>query len=1125
MHAGKVSLWDTAAYLDQFDIVLLSEARCLTWDDSLLPNHSVTFTAASEEGKAGEGIVIAVRKHRDYHAQDWASDTNTALWVKVQFVGCPTPLLIASCYVPPAGSGQLRTLDVITRFTSLSAQVVAARAEGHVILAGDFNARVSSLPDSRVGDARGCTDEGVNAHGVRLLELCKDTDMLLCTGRVPGDTEAAPTFKARAHTQATRPDHVIVSVDTLPLFSHIVVNTGRKDSDHHPIEMTLQVNVAASVPVPCIGAPLSRVKWQPSARHAYADALRNVASASLDACKGHAVAGELDAAFETLDAGVRVAAAMCSMPARTGGHQRQARVHAPFFDAECRQLKRDVRARARRGGDPAEVRALERAYHNTVRSKRRAHRLAQLQRLLDELHCDPRAFWKRLKTQQSDVPEQLKPVQMWAGYLRRVANLQLPDIAVLPHTSFPVQPSPPVAHADALNAPISLGEVLVGLRKLHNGRATGMQGLPAELFRYAKDVQESGMPPPEHVLAPALVAVLNSAFVAGRVPASVNGSLITPVHKKGSKLDTLNYRPIAVTEPLMRLYASILNARVLKYTESVGLRAETQAGFRPKLSTVHQLFTLQHFVDTQNHAKQPLYCCFLDLKGAYDRVNRVLLWEALRRLGIDGRMLSAIQSLYANSTVAMKIGNRMGPGLPSETGLKQGCPLSPTLFGLFADGLHRHLLQRCPGVGPPLRNGTYVPDLGYADDFALLATTPADLQRLIDAAVEFCDQTGMVISVDKTKVVVFCSCVPGPFEWHCGGAPLHWVQQFEYLGALFDGAHGINVTFGKLHRNMWGAWAQLRQQYGKLQCSLSVGLLLRLYDACVPPTASYGCEVWGLRSLPAGDSRRGRAALASSHLKILKDIAGVPTSVHAAILLKELNQQKLDCLWWRRILKFWNNLAALPAGNFHRQVALDDCWDAITRNVKNWAWAFMLGLRQIGYEFTIRFDTLVPVEIDGVMQLLDAQALQVWADIDICPRTCPSRNATLCTYRRWFARPDCLRRPGQLFQQPLSARCLRVFLKFRMGCHSLPNVSGRWARVPRAQRLCLHCAQQVIGDERHLVFECPVLQFLRDRYRGLFGADIVTMQQFMWQLDIVGVAHFVMDCFDYLDAASSSNQP
>jgi hypothetical protein len=159
------------------------------------------------------------------------------------------------------------------------------------------------------------------------------------------------------------------------------------------------------------------------------------------------------------------------------------------------------------------------------------------------------------------------------------------------------------------------------------------------------------------------------------------------------------------------------------------------------------------------------------------------------------------------------------------------------------------------------------------------------------------------------------------------------------------------------------------------------------------------------------------------------------------------------------------------------------------------------------------------------MQLLDAQALQVWNNIDICPRTCVSSNATLCTYHRWFAKPDCLRHPCQLLQQPLSARCLHLLSKFRMGCHSLPNVSGRLARVPRPQRLCMRCAQQVIVDKHHLVFERPALQSIRDKYPGLFGADIVSMQQFMWQLDIVGVAHFVMDCFDYLDAGSPSNQP
>ena len=59
-------------------------------------------------------------------------------------------------------------------------------------------------------------------------------------------------------------------------------------------------------------------------------------------------------------------------------------------------------------------------------------------------------------------------------------------------------------------------------------------------------------------------------------------------------------------------------------------------------------------------------------------------------------------------------------------------------------------------------------------------------------------------------------------------------------------------------------------------CSTSVGLLMRLYNACSPSTASYGCEVWGMRDLP-GDTRRGRDALGTWNLSILKALAGVPT--------------------------------------------------------------------------------------------------------------------------------------------------------------------------------------------------------------------------------------------------------
>ena len=121
-------------------------------------------------------------------------------------------------------------------------------------------------------------------------------------------------------------------------------------------------------------------------------------------------------------------------------------------------------------------------------------------------------------------------------------------------------------------------------------------------------------------------------------------------------------------------------------------------------------------------------------------------------------------------------------------------------------------------------------------------------------------------------------------------------------------------------------------------------------------------------------------------------------------------------------------------------MTVGDVIAAIAANVKNRPWAFIRGPRDLGYEFTIRCDTLVPVAFAAVLQLLDARAGQVWLGID---RTCPSQGATLCTYERWFARPQGLYRPCPLLQQPLSPRCMCTFLCFRMGAHSLPKYLGQ----------------------------------------------------------------------------------
>ena len=50
----------------------------------------------------------------------------------------------------------------------------------------------------------------------------------------------------------------------------------------------------------------------------------------------------------------------------------------------------------------------------------------------------------------------------------------------------------------------------------------------------------------------------------------------------------------------------------------------------------------------------------------------------------------------------------------------------------------------------------------------------------------------------------------------------------------------------------------------------------------------------------------------------------------------------------------------------------------------------------------------------------------------------------------------------------------------------------------------------------------PAMQPVRDRYPALFSPAQGTMQLFMWQQDIVGVAHCIMDCFDAFGALTDA---
>ena len=85
-----------------------------------------------------------------------------------------------------------------------------------------------------------------------------------------------------------------------------------------------------------------------------------------------------------------------------------------------------------------------------------------------------------------------------------------------------------------------------------------------------------------------------------------------------------------------------------------------------------------------------------------------------------------------------------------------------------------------------------------ADDVTLMASSLQGLQRLIDIVCQFRAPMGMIASVANTKVIIFYTAFPGPFQCCCAGKQLEIMIEYKYLGILFNAVHGMAMTFPML---------------------------------------------------------------------------------------------------------------------------------------------------------------------------------------------------------------------------------------------------------------------------------------------------------------------------------------
>jgi hypothetical protein len=189
-------------------------------------------------------------------------------------------------------------------------------------------------------------------------------------------------------------------------------------------------------------------------------------------------------------------------------------------------------------------------------------------------------------------------------------------------------------------------------------------------------------------------------------------------------------------------------------------------------------------IEQQQHQQQGMYCCFVDFKKAYDSVPRDMLWQKLERIGVQGWMLQAIKTLYHNVQMCVKGDSHYSIQFTSQIGVKQGCPLSPTLFGLYIDDLETIIVERANGLDLPALGDSPLPPLLYADDLALVSSTYRGLQKQLDLLEDYATDWGLTLNTAKTVVVVFqrgAETTRKP-TWTYAGKTIQEEDSFTYLG-------------------------------------------------------------------------------------------------------------------------------------------------------------------------------------------------------------------------------------------------------------------------------------------------------------------------------------------------------
>jgi len=335
-------------------------------------------------------------------------------------------------------------------------------------------------------------------------------------------------------------------------------------------------------------------------------------------------------------------------------------------------------------------------------------------------------------------------------------------------------------------------------------------------------------------------------------------------------------------------------------------RTKWQSGFTPGRSTIDRVLTLNLIPRTRREYRQPLFAAYLDLKAAFDSVDRTALYKAFDIIGIPAKYIRLFQNLHTNTESCVKYEGLLSDWFPIKSGVRQGCVLAPDAFNVAMDQVLENSTSRMM-LGTSVGEAKFT-DLDFADDVVLFS----ELYGAIESALQIFEYEaatmGLKLNLLKTKTQSLSDFLPKPPDIWINGSRVECVDKFIYLGVSIDSSCSssgeisrrialANNAFGELRNTIWRTRIKEKTK-------------IRLYSTYIIPILLYGSEAWSM-------TKRDANRVDAFGYKCLRSICNIHWSekITNLAILKRTNLIPITDMIRRRRLSLFGHVVRQPDGS------------------------------------------------------------------------------------------------------------------------------------------------------------------------------------------------------------------